>query len=47
MIELRHDCSGPEDDPTIQTDLWTSVVYRLKEPLYDRCQHKLDKAFTW
>jgi len=27
--------------------MWTSVVYRLKAPLYDKCEHKLDKAFTW
>jgi hypothetical protein len=47
LIELRHDCSGSEEHPDISREMWTSVVYRLKSPIYERCQDKLDKAFTW
>ena len=47
ITDLRHDCTGPDEDPTIRRDLSTSTVYRLKSPKYKSCQHKLDKAFKW
>ena len=48
LVELRHDCSDKEGtNPTIATSLKTTVVYRLKSPLTDKCQGKMDKPFLW
>jgi hypothetical protein len=28
IMELRHDCSGPEENPTIESELLTDFVFR-------------------
>ena len=49
MVELRHDCSVDKDktNPTFERELWTSLVYRLKQPVMPQCSADLDKAFIW
>ncbi|TRY78589.1 hypothetical protein TCAL_04995 [Tigriopus californicus] len=47
IMELRHDCSDSNPNPLIEKDLWTTVVYRLKAPILEKCQGKMDRQFTW
>lgn len=47
IVELRHDCSGPEHDPSFQRELWTSLVFRLKQPVLPQCEDELDRTFVW
>ena len=46
-MELRHDCSGPEQQPTFRRELWTSLVFRLKQPFTSSCKNKLNGTFVW
>lgn len=46
-MELRHDCSDSNPSPLIERDLWTTVVYRLKAPILEKCKGKMDRQFTW
>ena len=45
-MELRHECS--DMNRAIIRPLWSSVVFRLREPIYDKCKGKLSSAiFRW
>ena len=46
IIELRHDCSAK--DSILERQLWTSVVFRLKEPLFEQCRGRMNvTSFSW
>ena len=49
MIELRHDCSSTDAalNPLIERQMATSVVYRLKSPLSNRCSGHMHRKFIW
>ena len=46
ILELRHECS--DMNRAIVRPLWSSVVFRLREPIYEKCKGKLSSAiFRW
>jgi hypothetical protein len=47
---LRHECSVDNTEParrTIARQLWTEVVFRLREPIFDKCKGKIMNTTTF
>ena len=47
---MRHDCTLKNVGKyrNIVKHLWTSVIFRLREPIFEKCKSKIQKSiFSW